>query len=429
MKQINKFSLLAAILFSSVAARAQLDSCNVFLKGNYVEIGINPIGAYGSTSGAPAGYHPTDAGLSFYNMGCGSASVACPRALGFVADPEMTGWTHYYGDFYVPGTPQEGWSLQVGSNSVTAYTPSLQSVATFPFTGANVSYNATGGLVTGVWQGMYDSIQITQTTYLDTGALFFRTNVQLTNLSYLPKDSVYYMRTIDPDNEEILTSSFTTDNNIEHQVSDTSDLVIVSARGTTYTNAYMALAAHDSRAKCFIADFGLTPSVSISSIWDQSTTYLYNEGANLVSDVGIGMVFKIGHLASVDSASDSVGRKSPSLHPANSASFTFMYAFKNGVADTAGASHTDTVTNINAVTNNSNITISPNPASQWVTIGGVAPEDMINICDLTGKEVLHIRCGAQSAGADISGLQSGIYLLIVKNKDGVVKNRTKLQKL
>ncbi|HMX04269.1 MAG TPA: hypothetical protein PKE14_06340, partial [Chitinophagales bacterium] len=73
-------------LFTINSATAQIVGANVFLKGNYVEVGINTCGAYGTPSAPPAGYHPTEGGL------------------GFVADWESDGWGSgtpvYCGDYF-----------------------------------------------------------------------------------------------------------------------------------------------------------------------------------------------------------------------------------------------------------------------------------------------------------------------------------------
>lgn len=82
-------SILIAIIFlSSYTVTAQIVGPNCFLKGLYVEVGINTCGAFGSSVAPPAGYHPTEGGL------------------GFVADWESDGWATgtpiYCGDYFVP---------------------------------------------------------------------------------------------------------------------------------------------------------------------------------------------------------------------------------------------------------------------------------------------------------------------------------------
>lgn len=428
MKLLNVLTTGFAVAFLSTGTYAQIDSCNVFLKGNYVEVGINPLGAFGSSTNAPAGYHSNAGGQFFINPGCDMVVIDRPGALGFVADPNMTGWSNYYGDYYLPGSPQEGWAMQVGAMNATAYTPALNySAPAMDMPGANISYSAAGGQATGVWQGMYDSIQVTQTTTVDTNGLFFRVRVDLVNLSSTAKDSVYYMRTIDPDNEQVATASFVTNNVIEHQVSGSSNLVCVSARGVTDSGSYMALAAEDGRAKAFILDFGLTPTNTPSAIYGGTTGAYMLPSTSYISDVGIGLIFNIGHLASVDSAADSVGRKTTSLHPANSASFSFIYAFKYGVADTAAGNGSSVNTGIATVKGNA-VKVSPNPIADNALVSGLSAGDALSVYDMSGRQWINSSVSDSKTVIDTHQLPGGIYLVVIKDAAGVVKERIRVQK-
>lgn len=93
LKKLLFFSPLFLLFFTKT--NAQIVSNNAFIKGNYVEIGINPYGVYGSSINAPTGYHPRLDSPSSFN-------------LGFVADPDKDGWNigipNYHGDFFYPGS-------------------------------------------------------------------------------------------------------------------------------------------------------------------------------------------------------------------------------------------------------------------------------------------------------------------------------------
>lgn len=74
----------------------------VFLRGNYVEVGIHEVGSYGTYNKAPGG------------------SAYAGKNLGFIADFGRDGWgvasTKYpygkfAGDYFVPGSPVEGTQL------------------------------------------------------------------------------------------------------------------------------------------------------------------------------------------------------------------------------------------------------------------------------------------------------------------------------
>ncbi|MCK7557214.1 hypothetical protein MKQ70_20270 [Chitinophaga sedimenti] len=102
-KSYKLLSLIAFSLFSVTAAEAQVVSGNGFLKADYIEAGIRPNGAFGSTVAAPSNY--------FY-----STNTNFGGRLGFISDVGKDGWTvgnpAYIGDYFLPGTPYEGFAIQ-----------------------------------------------------------------------------------------------------------------------------------------------------------------------------------------------------------------------------------------------------------------------------------------------------------------------------
>tara|TARA_R110002096_G_scaffold433887_5_gene653896 strand:+ start:8618 stop:9274 length:657 start_codon:yes stop_codon:yes gene_type:complete len=74
-----------------------------FAQMNFIEIGVGDGAYWGTTGNSPAGYHARP-----------STGATNPAILGYVADPSDTDWTDYDGDFFVPGSPEEGWGLEVG---------------------------------------------------------------------------------------------------------------------------------------------------------------------------------------------------------------------------------------------------------------------------------------------------------------------------
>ena len=106
---IKKSLLQVAIilLIGINSGYGQIIGSNCFLKGNYVEVGVNQCGAYGSNESPPGDYHET---TPF-------------TGLGFVADPGEDGWDVgdpvFCGDYFVPGSPVEGWQVQIGATTYT----------------------------------------------------------------------------------------------------------------------------------------------------------------------------------------------------------------------------------------------------------------------------------------------------------------------
>jgi gliding motility-associated-like protein len=308
---------------------AQMVDGNVFLQGKYVEIGIAPIGAYGSSAGTlpPSGYHP---------------SRAAGGELGFIADAAMDGWDvgepNYVGCYFVPGDPQEGWDVQINGVWNRAWRGSFPPVGSgtglsfsgTPLTldGANTDYYVSGSKKVGVWEGSMGNLQIRQTTELDTNKVYFIVKVDLKNTGTTPLENIYYDRTVDPDQESSTPApggswgTSSTINTIVYQpdpsaTSEDAMKCLVSASGVNWGDAtYLGLGAVDCRAKCYILPSGLNPDptiagVDLETIYNETApgspwgggSYLYEKNASVTNDIGIGLVFNIGTLMPGDSTS------------------------------------------------------------------------------------------------------------------------------
>ena len=424
---------LAISVTTAFYGYAQMDSCNVFLQGKYVELGISPSGSYGSSVTQPAGYHGNSTGSSEYHPCSGAISGGIH--LGFIADPDMDGWVTgtpaFYGDYFLPGSPYEGWLIEVNGVRSDAHNM-IDSGYTHGLTGANVSYTSSGGVSSSVWQGTLDSIAITQVTTLDTNNLYFTVTVTLTNNSSTAINDIYYLRTLDPDNEQMETGNFQTHNKIEYQLPNTSNATVVSAAGTTYSAAYLALGTADTNAKCLIYYSWPIDTVSIASIYNETATSLtpyYGAGDTTNGDLAIGLAYKIAHLAPADSASDSVNHRTTSagMHPANNASFTYFYAFSHPAVDSAlkaGSASSLGIININ---NSAAINVYPNPSKDIITVTGLTATDQLALYDMMGRAMPLNKTGSNVFS--LSKLPAGAYILIVKDPNGAIRSRVPIRKL
>ncbi len=312
--QLLSILFLGVLILGGSRASAQLVGDCVFLKGKYVEIGVAPNGGYGSTLAAPSGFHPSAPTFGFWDPGSGT-TVTTNQHLGFVADYGRDGWTTgtpgYFGDYYLPGTPQEGWAIQIAGAESDAYIPIYQTAGTsgyFPagsMTGTSTGYSNSGGVSKAVWRGNKSGLVIRQTTTLDTNKLYFTVNVVLINTTATTLNNIYYIRTVDPDNDQTNSGSYNTWMTIDYQLPNPGNKVLVSTTGVTYTNAYLGLGTKDCRAKCmfFQVGGGLSPSYPLDQMWAESTPYTYTLGATRNDDVGIALDFNIGNLAPGDSTS------------------------------------------------------------------------------------------------------------------------------
>lgn len=238
---------LPVIIFLSICLLAnksfsQIISGNCFIQGKYVELGIGPCGTFGTSIDAPPGYHPR------------GGSSGNPLKLGFIADQGKDGWNtgspNYCGDYYVPGTPEEGWGLTV--NGLDYNNNLLCGVNMIP--GSVTQYRNDGSKITGVWQGNLNGLEITAKTYVPIDKLYFLTEITLKNISADTLSEVYYMRNIDPDNEVTMTGTYTTKNTIVNQNPNIDNKAVVTAEGLTY-GCFIALGTRDCRAKVAFGGF------------------------------------------------------------------------------------------------------------------------------------------------------------------------------
>jgi gliding motility-associated-like protein len=309
LRLVLSLTTLGTILGSNVHSQITTGG-DAFLKGKYVEVGICPMGAYGSVGNVPSGggYHPRPGGFG--------------STLGFVADPDMDGWTTgspaYIGDYFLPGSPQEGWDIQIDGDrmggwrgTTTTTTSSVPGAAPADLPGSNTEYDTLGPKIYAVWSGTatdYD-LDIRITTSLDTNKVYFIGQVVLKNNGPVDLHNIYFNRTVDPDNEAAMVGcyDYTTENVIVYQPDSTDLKCLVSARGRCY-DSYLGLGAKDCRAKSYIiVGDGLMPNQPLDEIYNGETDYLIGDGGQgggadtLEQDTGVGLVFNVGTIEAGDS--------------------------------------------------------------------------------------------------------------------------------
>ena len=249
------FAFIMFFMAMTISAAAQMVGGDIFLQGTKVEVGVNHCGAYGSQGAAPVGYHPTNV------------------ELGFVADWESDGWEtgtpDYCGDYFVPGTPEEGWQVQIGSST---WVNSNQNCSPDDVPGDLIDYTYAGGIYTSVWQGNISSedMSITQITTLPEDALYFVTRILLCNDGDTPLEDVYYMRNLDPDNDQPWSFDFTTYNEIVYQP-PVDDNALVTSEGLTY-GCFLGLGARDTNARVAYGNF-FTGDGTPEEVWTGTGGY------------------------------------------------------------------------------------------------------------------------------------------------------------
>jgi Secretion system C-terminal sorting domain len=410
--------LLFCIAICSGTSFAQMVECNVFLQGDYMEIGINNNGAFGTSYSPPTGYHPNVSDTMYHD--CPTSGFYVQPELGFVVDPARDGWTvgtpHYYGDMIMVNDPREGWAISDtlgGYGTAYSYNYYLSPDGyTGALTGGSVGYTASSGVIQGTWAGSYtggDSLNITQSTTIISSALELKVHIGFYNTAVTTAATFYYMRVIDPHTQY---TSLPNVNKIEHQLPNPDGLVVVSATGTTDTNAYLALGTRDPRAKCFIIkDSTMPPTDSMAAIYAGSPNYQYSD--TLTGDLGIGLIYQL------------------NLGPGDSLFLDFGYSFKGGIVDTLlDSSLIDSgLTSLNVkAARIAAITAYPNPATNSVNITSLASGDSYILYDVLGKQLVSGKATNGTNELPLNGLPAGVYLVIVSDANGNAIKRLPISK-
>ncbi|MBX3246339.1 MAG: DUF4215 domain-containing protein [Myxococcales bacterium] len=255
-----------------------LDAANgsAFLRSRLLEVGTADWGSFGTVNAPPAGWHERPAGTP----------------LGFVANPADDDWTNYQGDFFVPGTPEEGFGLNVGG--VDYYTSRLMGErgVVGEFTGTAVECTPRicglrgGGSV--YWSGSRAGIDIAQTYSVFNEGLYILIQVTLTNTTD-SEQTVYYMRNVDPDNMQTVTGDFVTRNTIVSQGDGTeTSLALVSAT-TSSPDSYIALASSDPDARVTYGGFS---NRDVDGVWNCAGGLVCALGSVSVDDIAISLAVR-----------------------------------------------------------------------------------------------------------------------------------------
>lgn len=415
---------------------AQLVDDNVFLQGKYLEAVVAPNGSWGNTITVPAVYHthPGGGGSGYTDPITGTAYTG--NGMDFSYDANHDGWTTghptgapccYYGPYFMPGTPTVGWAMQVNGARSDAFFTNFgywdANAAVSHLTGTVVSYAHTNGVpgvsegyMTGVWEGTAGpggGLHITQANHLDTLASWVTVKVLFKNTTATAMTGLYYWVGGDPDNDEVIAGgSFPTNNRITYQ-DDTAHRVMVWARPPSlHQDAFVALAARDSRAKALIAtNWAPYPAQSPANTLDQvyngtaawlGTTYYTAGSMTLDQDIAIGLIFNLGNLPAGDSVS-----------------FSFIWAFNDSTAVDSAFNTTP----LHAVNTSvaATVQVFPNPSPGWFTIRtGKQKEYSAEVYNMIGEKVYQSGIHSSETKIDLSGRPAGVYILYIRSDDETV---------
>lgn len=231
--QVNGLS--AQKVFADTGFRHVTVNNDVVLGGNYIEVGVSKAGSFGTASAAPSGFHQTCGGIGLSVDGDGFDT----------GNPPTTG------DFFLPGTPEESFTVgyRVGSEGAapTKYTNAERmdeagiSTVTTDTTADDTLSATTSGTTSD------NNLDIKQKVSFKVNDKFFKNTITYTNKGTSTLYDVRYMRSVDPDQDEVLNSSFETYNCVLENFPQDSR-AIVRATGAV-TKEPIFLISTDSRAR------------------------------------------------------------------------------------------------------------------------------------------------------------------------------------
>ncbi len=240
-KNLTKRIVLIATLLCINKLTAQIGGGgDAFIQGTSVQIGVELSGGYEG-----ANTPPPVTGVPWRFRGAVGLS-------GFVADPLVSSWLNYNGDFYTPGSPENGWGVLIGSTGggLQLHCNRNGSLNDFGI-GNTIAYQNSGVAKTICWSGAAisgtNNITANITYSLGINNLYYTTTVKFTNNSAATIPEMYYYRSLDPDNNQSISGSFVTTNSIVSQPSGVGSCGIAAVQATQLASglsgaSYMALA-------------------------------------------------------------------------------------------------------------------------------------------------------------------------------------------
>ncbi len=322
--------LIGCIVFFSYGASAQLVGDNAFLRGQWLQACIAPNGSWGNTMPVPVGY-TSRAGSSLSYTDPITGTTPAGNGLDFSYDQGhdgfATGTPPWYGAYFLPGTPFNGWSIQIDDTMSSAFYSSggVDTTLGGVFGGTVAAYSgpscwSPNAATAGTWQGtvglkrsgLRKALQVMQVNEVDTLASWLNVTTKFYNTTDSVLKGVYYMATGDPDNDEDLPGgSFPTNNHIAYQGGPLDRHEVWGRPPSIHQDAFSGLATQDCRAVALIYQNwppSMVTSNDLDKVWGLTTTAAmcpcyYTLGATTLSqDIAYGLVFKIGDIAPHDSA-------------------------------------------------------------------------------------------------------------------------------
>ncbi len=282
-------ALIVAFCIANINMFAQMVGSDGYIQGSVVEIGIRGAGGFEGVdqfvSPPPAGYHARTTTTPF----------------GFIANPQLNSWagSAYDGDFFTPGSPENGWGIEIGTsagvfggNNGSGGSPFLNQIP------GTLSLANVSNCLTSDWEGDMTSgtdLHFRISWLLHTNDLFYTTTISITNNTTATIPDMYYYRNVDPDNNLEMGGGFSTTNTIVSQPGSTAgcELAHVSATASTPWSTYLGFAAIGPNWR---ADYGGFSNRDASDLWT-GTGFTQTVGSSMTADIAMSLAYRIQNLA------------------------------------------------------------------------------------------------------------------------------------
>ena len=278
MKNFN-FKLLLMLILSWIGqsnVQGQLIGTSGYIIGDNVEIGINDSGHEGAPRLIPSHNRSNQA-------------LGSPVYFGFVANPQLDGWGSFDGDFFTPGTPENGFGIEVGGvNYSNNAAGDLEQII-----GSITSYDEVGDCIFIEWDGDAANVHVHVVYRLIKTELYYTTEVTLTNTAGTDLTNVYYYRNLDPDNNVTIGGGYGTQNTIVAQPTPACEKALVTATQAGPWSSYMGLGAIGEN---FRVSYGGFTNRDASNIWN-GIGFTSTTGSSAFADQAISIAYRATTLA------------------------------------------------------------------------------------------------------------------------------------
>lgn len=291
-------SAVAPQAHALVGAHSYTDATHgdVFLGGDYIEVGISKYGSFGtdnSASSKPPGFYGTDA---HNNIGMSS------NAAGFGVSPDTSI------DYFLPGTPEERWVVGYKESGVASKANNSLLMNKHEASGYSVVDQSSGSALKAEVNATLNSkLLTTQVISFNAGDKFFKNTVTLKNVGGGNLDSVRFMRSFDPDNTSDRGGDSATRNQILYTqaAGDGKSVVVADTSNNSSDPVFLVNGSHspilfyskDARAK--VSTFGFSNNDPYASLaYDTAQP----KGYSVDDDMAITITFDVGTLTAGQTA-------------------------------------------------------------------------------------------------------------------------------